>query len=84
MYYFTLAITPMMLLSGVFFPVEQLPPAIQVITTALPLTHAVALARPLMSGVLPHDIVLHLAVLAAYAAAGFYLALAMTRRRLLK
>jgi len=84
MYYFTLAVTPMMLMSGVFFPIEQLPPAIQSVTLVLPLTHAVALARPLMSGALPHDIVLHLAVLACYAAAGFYLALALTRRRLLR
>lgn len=83
MYYFTLAVTPMMMLSGVFFPIEQLPPVMHGITMALPLTHAVALARPLMSGAVPHDIALHLAVLAAYAAAGFYLALALTRRRLL-
>jgi len=84
MYYFTLAVTPMMLVSGVFFPIEQLPPAIHGLAMVLPLTHAVALVRPLMSGALPHDIFLHLAVLACYAAAGFYLALVMTRRRLLK
>lgn len=84
MYYFTLAVTPMMLVSGVFFPIEQLPPAIHNLAMVLPLTHAVALARPLMNDTLPHDIVMHLAVLACYAAAGFYLALVMTRRRLLK
>jgi lipooligosaccharide transport system permease protein len=84
MYYFTLVITPMMLLSGVFFPVEQLPATIQAVTQALPLTHAVQLARPLMSGTVPTDIVLHLGVIAAYAVVSIYLALVLTRHRLLK
>lgn len=83
MYYFTLAITPMMLVCGVFFPVEQLPAWLQAISQALPLTHAVALARPLMSGNIPGDIPLHLAIIAAYACAAFYLALVATRRRIL-
>ena len=84
MYYFTLVITPMMLLCGVFFPLEQLPAGIQTVAQALPLTHAVALARPLMQGSIPAAIVLHVGVLLAYAAAGFYVALVLTRRRLLK
>jgi lipooligosaccharide transport system permease protein len=84
MYYFTLAVTPMMLLSGVFFPVAQLPPAVQEVTVVLPLTHAVALVRPLMGGTLPDDPLLHLAVLALYAAVAFCIALVLMRRRLLK
>jgi lipooligosaccharide transport system permease protein len=84
MYYFTLAITPMMLMCGVFFPVSQLPAALQALAQVLPLTHAVNLARPLMNGAVPGDIPLHLAVLAAYAIASFYIALVLTRRRLLQ
>jgi len=84
MYYFTLVITPMMLLCGVFFPLSQLPAAIQVVTQFLPLTHAVELVRPLMNGVVPGDILLHVSVLAACAVASFYAALVLTRRRLLK
>ncbi len=84
MYYFTLAITPMMLLSGVFFPVDQLPQAVQSVTVVLPLTHAVALARPLMSGVPPDGVLLHVVVLALYATASIYVALVLMRRRLLK
>ena len=83
MYYFPLAITPMMLVCGVFFPVEQLPAWLQAVSQALPLTHAVALARPLMNGAIPGDIPLHLAVIAAYACAAFYVALIATRRRIL-
>ena len=82
MYYFTLVITPMMLVCGVFFPVSQLPGPLQAVTQVLPLTHAVELVRPLMSGTVPSGIPLHLAVLAAYAVAGFYIALVLTRRRL--
>jgi lipooligosaccharide transport system permease protein len=83
MYYFTLAITPMMLVCGVFFPVEQLPAWLQAFSQALPLTHAVAMARPLMSGTIPSGIPLHLAVIAAYACIAFYFALIATRRRIL-
>jgi lipooligosaccharide transport system permease protein len=84
MYYFTLVITPMMLVCGVFFPVSQLPLPLQAVTQVLPLTHAVELVRPLMTGVVPSGIALHLAVLAGYAIAGFYVALVLTRRRLLR
>ena len=84
MYYFTLAITPMMLLCGVFFPLEQLPSGLQALASILPLTHAVAIARPLMSGSVPPGVFGHVCVLAAYAIIGGCLALALTRRRLLK
>jgi len=84
MYYFTLFITPMTLVSGVFFPIEQLPAALRAAATLLPLTHAIELARPLLLGRLPENVALHLSVIAGYGAAAFWLALALTRRRLLK
>jgi lipooligosaccharide transport system permease protein len=74
----------MMLLCGVFFPVEQLPAGLQIVASFLPLTHAVAIARPLMAGALPADLLGHIAVLLVYALAGAYVALALTRRRLLR
>jgi len=82
MYYFTLVITPMVLLCGVFFPADQLPPALQSVSTALPLTHAVVLARPLLNDAVPADYLWHLAVLAGYTLAGFYISLVLFRRRL--
>ncbi len=84
MYYFTLFITPMMMLCGVFFPADQLPRALNEVAAFLPLTHAVALIRPLMNGTVPDSWLLNIGVLVFYAAAGFYIALALTRRRLLK
>lgn len=83
LYYFTLVITPMMLTCGVFFPREQLPAWLQTVSAALPLTHAVAIARPLMSGAVPESSVTHLFILAAYAASSCYAAVVLARRRLL-
>jgi len=84
MYYFTLVITPMSLLCGVFFPVDQLPVPFQAVAAFLPLTHAVAIARPLLLGEIPGHAALNVLVLLAYAAAGFYAASVLFRRRLLK
>ena len=84
MYYFTLVITPMAMLCGVFFPMEQLPAAFQAVAWVLPLSHATALVRPLLLGEVPTHIVIHVAVLLAYAGAGFYAAVVLFRRRLLK
>jgi lipooligosaccharide transport system permease protein len=84
MYYFTLVITPMMLVCGVFFPLEQLPGWLQATAQVLPLTHAVSIARPVMNGVLPDGLATHLVVLSAYAIGAFYIALVLTRRRLLQ
>ena len=84
MYYFTLFITPMVLVCGVFFPADQLPAAVQAVGGFLPLTHAVELVRPLLLGRLPGHVALHLAALAAITLAAFCIAAILTRRRLLK
>ena len=83
-YFFTLCLTPMLLLSGVYFPVDQLPAWLQGVANALPLKHAIDIARPLMLGQVPSDIALHVGVLVVYGFAAYYVALALTRRRLLK
>jgi lipooligosaccharide transport system permease protein len=83
-YFFTLVLTPMLLLSGVFFPVDQLPPVLQAVSQVLPLKHAIDLARPLMLGHIPDFAGVHVAVLIAYAIVAFYAAMVLTRRRLLK
>lgn len=80
-YYFTLLLTPMMFLSGIFFPLEQLPPLVRTISGWLPLTNAVAFVRPLFMDQWPAQPLQHGLVLATYAVVGFWLALALTRRR---
>lgn len=84
MYYFTLVVTPMMLLCGVFFPITQLPPFWQGVAQALPLTHAVNIARPLIIGYVPDGLTLHIAVLLGFTLIGFYVSLVLFRRRLAK
>ena len=81
-YYQTLAMTPMFILCGVFYPTQTLPEAVQWVVQLLPLTHVVALVRPLVAGLPLENVALHVAVLAAYAAVGFYVALVLVRRRL--
>ena len=83
-YFFTLVLTPMLLLSGVFFPVDQMPPVLAGAAQFLPLKHAIDLARPLLTGHVPAGIAMHVAVLLAYAFVAYYAALVLTRRRLLK
>jgi lipooligosaccharide transport system permease protein len=84
MYYFTLAITPMMLMCGVFFPLEQLPAWTQGVAWLLPLTHAVALSRPLLQGAAPDQAWLHVMVLAAYAGVSYGIARQLLRKRILQ
>ncbi|MDB5867847.1 MAG: type transporter, NodJ family [Polaromonas sp.] len=80
-YYFSLFLTPTMFLSGVFFPRDQLPGVMRVISDWLPLTAAVELIRPLFLGQWPAQGLRHLAVLVVYGVAAFWVALALTRKR---
>jgi lipooligosaccharide transport system permease protein len=80
-YYFTLFLTPTMFLSGVFFPLDQLPAAVRVVADCLPLSNAVALVRPLFMDQWPRDVLQHGGVLLAYAVVSFWVALALTRKR---
>ena len=83
MYYFTLVVTPMAMLCGVFFPTSQLPAPLQTFSALLPLTHATELVRPLLMGEIPDAPVTNVLVLLAYALAGFYVAVILFRRRFL-
>ena len=80
-YYFTLFLTPTMFLSGVFFPLDQLPPLVRLVANWLPLSNAVALVRPLFMDQWPRDVLHHGGVLVAYAVVSFWVALALTRKR---
>ena len=80
-YYFTLFLTPMMFLSGVFFPRDQLPDLVRDISAWLPLTQAIALVRPLFLDQWPADAALHLGVLAVYTLVAWKIALHLTKKR---
>lgn len=83
-YYFTLVLTPMVFLSGVYYPTTQLPDWLQVFAKILPLGAAVNLIRPLILGTWPETPWIDVGILAGYGAGAFYIATVLTRRRLLK
>ena len=80
-YYFTLFLTPMMFLSGIYFPRSQLPEWLRQITDYLPLTAAIELVRPLFLDQWPEHIVANLSLLLGVAVVSFWVALALTRKR---
>jgi lipooligosaccharide transport system permease protein len=49
-YYFTLVVTPLFLLSGVFFPIDDFPPPVPQVAWFTPLYHAVNVCRELATG----------------------------------
>ena len=80
-YYFTLVITPMVFLSGVYYPRDTLPDWLAAIASALPLAAAVDLARPLVLGQWPAQAAWRISLLLAFALISFWIALVLTRRR---
>jgi lipooligosaccharide transport system permease protein len=81
---FRFVILPMFLFSGAFFPIEQLPEALQVVAYAMPLSHGVSLCRQLTLGdVDTASALAHLAYLLVFTSAGLVAAYYSYRRRLL-
>lgn len=83
LYYITLVLTPLMLLSGVFFPLSVLPEFMQSTMQFLPLTHAVAIVRPLVIGANISGLLCHLVVILIYTLVAYLIALWAIKRRLL-
>ncbi len=73
----------MFILCGVFYPTTSLPAPMQTFVQFLPLTHAVALIRPLVVGQPVTDAWLHAGVLACCGFVGAWIAVALVRRRLI-
>jgi lipooligosaccharide transport system permease protein len=75
-YVFTFWVTPMFIFSGVFFEVSRFPDPIEAVSWILPMTHLVAVVRPLTAGLplaLP-DALGHIAYLVVLAVGAFALA----------
>lgn len=82
-YFFTLVVTPMFLFSGIFFPVQGLPPAVQKLAWFIPLYHVVEINRALAQGQ-PDGIWVNAIWLVVVAAALLPLPVLLMRRRLLQ
>jgi lipooligosaccharide transport system permease protein len=80
---FRFVVNPLFLFSGTFFPLTQLPDALQAVAWATPLFHAVQLIRGLVLDTLdPATAPLHLAYLLVMAGIGAYLADRLLQRRM--
>ena len=84
LYYTTLFITPMVLLSGVFFPIESLPEFVQYLVKVLPLYHAISLVRSLMTGGEMTFVLLHVSILLLFGTVAAMLATYRIKKRLIK
>jgi lipooligosaccharide transport system permease protein len=83
-YFFTFWLTPMFVFSGVFFDISRFPDTVQWIAWLLPMTHLIAVIRPIMAG-LPVDlgmVTLHLGYLLVLTVLAFWGAYRNMRRRL--
>jgi ABC-2 type transport system permease protein len=73
---------PMIFLSGVFTPLDSLPPALQVVARAVPLTYSVEAFRAALSGGSALDAAVDLIVLMVFAVVLFVLAVRLLERHL--
>ncbi len=81
-YYFTLVIAPMFLFSGIFFPLDKMPPWVGVAAQVMPLTHVVAISRALVRGTSAAAIPWHGAAIAGFLAIAYALCATLMARRL--
>ena len=82
--FFTLFLTPMFMVSGVFYPMDRLPDEVQIMAWALPLTPSVALIRGLVTGQLSWMMVLWALELVLITLVALKIASVLMRRRLIK
>jgi lipooligosaccharide transport system permease protein len=81
---FRFLVNPLFLFSGTFFPVSQLPDAVEWVAAATPLYHGVALVRGAVLDSMPSSWPLHVAYLVVWVAITGYIAYRLLRRRLVK
>ncbi len=79
---FRFFLTPLFMFSGVFFPIERLPDALERVARLTPLFHGVELVRGVTLDSVPTTWVMHIVFLAALLMAGVALAHWTFRRRL--
>ena len=83
-FFFTLFITPMFLLSGVFFPLSEFPEIVQKLSWIAPLTPVAHLSRWLFQGEFQLSMLLALGIIVVWTVVFFSITLVTMRRRLTK
>jgi lipooligosaccharide transport system permease protein len=82
-YFFTLAVSPMFLFSGIFFPLNDLPEWAQALAWLLPLTHVVNIFRSLAFGTLTYTIFFDLIWISVFTLVVFCLSVNLIKKRLI-
>lgn len=83
-YYFTLAIAPMYLFGGVFFPLHRMPDWVQTAAIAMPMTHVVEISRALVRGDVGAKIGVHLAAILVFAGLAYGVAQRGIAKRMIR
>jgi lipooligosaccharide transport system permease protein len=83
-YFVSLVIMPMFWIGGVFFPLEEMPESVQVVSWFMPLRHVVDIQRGLVTGDLEPGLLLDVAWIAVVTALLYSAVLHSMRRRLIK
>jgi len=81
-YIISALLTPLFLVAGTFFPIEQLPGWAQTVAQLNPLYHCVELVRHAVFGLRPAEDLGHVAALVVFAGLMGALAIAWMRKRL--
>lgn len=79
-----LAVMPMFLFSGTFFPMSRVPLIPRVVIELLPLYHGTAMLRQLTTGAVDRTFALHVAYLVVLGATAFVIAMRRLERTLIK
>jgi len=82
-YFFTIVVAPMFLFSGIFFPLENVPPWVGAVAWVFPLTHAVNLTRPAFLATTPPHLAADALWLLLVALLTYALAVVLMRRRVI-
>jgi lipooligosaccharide transport system permease protein len=82
-FYFTGFISPLFFFSGVVFPIEKLPPVLQPVAEALPLTHSVRLVRAFSLGTIQFDHLFDILYLIVFTIGMGFLAVVRLKKRLI-
>lgn len=77
-------IVPMSLLSGTYFPLEQLPSGLRYVAYLFPLTHGVAAVRGVLHGIAPTTLAIHVGVLMLATWVCMNISFSRIKRKLLK
>jgi lipooligosaccharide transport system permease protein len=83
-FFFSLVVTPMFWLGGIFFPLDSLPRGFQVLAWFLPVSHVVAINRGLVEGNLHWSHLGDLVWILVVTVVFFRLAIFLMRRRLIR